>query len=232
VAQVAAGVTEIDGRDLTTRAINQAIRSADGEVVIRHPDARHNLGVAIASPLHVVFDGPVGWYCASMLERADIEVRGNCGWSVGENMMSGSIEVHGHAGSSAGATIRGGTLVIEGNAGARCGISMKGGVIVVGGSVGYMSGFMMQRGRLVVCGNADEGIGDSMYEGIIYVAGAIASLGSDVVEVELGDEDREFLRQELSPREMDASAGFRKLVAGRKLWNFSKKEFEVWKVAL
>lgn len=233
MAQVATGLTVIDCRGKTTREINQLIKSAEGEVIVKHPDARHNLGVAILKPLRVAFEGPVGWYCGGMLGGGRIEIRGNCGWSVGENMMSGSIDVEGHAGSSAGATIRGGTLFVRGNAGARTGISMKGGTVVVGGSVGYMSGFMMQTGRLIVCGDAADGIGDSMYEGTIFVGGEIASCGADAVLAELTDEDRASLRDELSPRGIDADAiDFKKIVAGRKLWNFSKKEFEVWKVAL
>lgn len=232
MAQVAAQSTVVDCANRTTREINQLIRAAEGEVLVKNPAARHCLGIAVLKPLRVVFDGPVGWYCGGMLDGGRIEIRGNCGWSVGENMMSGSIEVDGHAGSSAGATIRGGTLFVRGNAGARTGISMKGGTVIVGGSVGYMSGFMMQTGRLIVCGDAADGIGDSMYEGMIFVGGEIASLGSDAIEAELTEEDRDFLHLELSAHGFDPSPNWTKLVAGRKLWNFSKKEFEVWKVAL
>ena len=218
--------TVIDCAALDTREINRLSKGAEGEVLVRNPAARHCLGVGILKPLRVVFDGPVGWYCATMGDGLDAEIRGNCGWSVGQNLMSGSITVRGHAGSSAGATIRGGTVTIEGNAGARTGISMKGGTLVVGGNVGYMSGFMMQTGVLVACGDAAGGIGDSMYEGTIFVGGRIASLGADAVEGELTDEDRELLAPYAPAR------SWTKLVAGRKLWNFSKKEFEVWKVAL
>jgi len=224
-------ITIVDCEGKSTREINRLIRAAAGEVLVRSPAGRHNLGVAILKPVRVVFDGPAGWYCGGMLDGGEIEIRGNCGWSVGENTMSGQITVRGHAGSSAGATIRGGSLLVEGNAGARAGIAMKGGTLVVGGSVGYMSGFMMQRGRLVVCGDAADGIGDSMYEGAIYVGGTIQSLGADAVEGELTSEDEEFLGQ-LSARDLGPARTWTKLVAGRKLWNFSKKEFDVWKVAL
>jgi methylamine---glutamate N-methyltransferase subunit B len=228
VVSVASQSTVVDCSGKTTREINELIKTAEGQVVVKNPGGRHCLGVAILKPLKVVFDGPVGWYCATMLDGAEVEIHGNCGWSVGQNMMSGSIAVHGHAGSSAGATLRGGTLRIGGDAGARTAISLKGGLVVVGGSVGYMSGFMMQTGTLVVCGNAADGIGDSMYEGTIFVGGSIDSLGSDAVESEVTEEDRRSL-VELG---VEPASGWTKLVAGRKLWNFSKKEFEVWKVAL
>lgn len=228
MASVAAQSTVVDCSDKSTREINRLIRAAEGEVLVKNPAARHNLAVAVLKPLRVTFDGPVGWYCASMGDGLEAEINGNCGWSVGENMMSGSIVVHGHAGSSSGATIRGGRIRIEGNSGARTGISMKGGALIVEGSVGYMSGFMMQTGTLVVCGDAADGIGDSMYEGTIFVGGTIASLGSDAIEAEVTDGDL----LELSALGVEPSRSWTKIVAGRKLWNFSKKEFEVWKAAL
>jgi methylamine---glutamate N-methyltransferase subunit B len=227
VAEVAQS-TEIDCAGKETREVNRLIKEAEGEVLVRNPDARHCLGVAILEPLRVVFDGPVGWYCATMGDGADFEVRGNAGWGVGQNMMSGSLHVRGHAGSSAGATMRGGTIRIDGDAGARTGIALKGGTLVVGGSVGYMSGFMMQTGTFVVCGDAADGIGDSIYEGAIFVGGTIASAGSDAVEAEVSDEDRALL----ASLGVEPARSWTKLVAGRRLWNFSKKEFEVWKAAL
>ena len=161
--------------------------------------ARHCLAVAVMSPIHIIFDGPVGWYCGGMGDGARITVNGSCGWSVGENLMSGTIDVHGNGGSSAGATLRGGRVFVAGTTGARSGISMKGGMLVVGGSVGYMSGFMMQRGTMIVCGDAADGIGDSMYEGTVYVGGSVHSLGADCVEAELTDDDRALLAAELDP---------------------------------
>ena len=65
---------------------------------------------------------------------------------------------------------------------------MKGVDIVVRGSVGHMSAFMAQKGRLLVCGDAGEALGDSIYEARLYVRGAVAGLGADCVEKELGEE--------------------------------------------
>jgi glutamate synthase domain-containing protein 3 len=234
---VATLTSDIDCSQHTTREINQAIKRAavDGvaEIRLANPSARHSLAVAVMQPIHIVFDGPVGWFCGGMIDGARITVNGSCGWSLGENMMSGSIEVHGNAGSSAGATLRGGRVFVAGDTGARAGISMKGGTLVVGGSVGYMSGFMMQRGVMIVCGDAADGIGDSMYEGTVYVGGAVASLGADCIEAELGGGDRDLLERELSQHGIDAGGReWRKLVAGRKLWNFSRHEYDHWRGAL
>jgi glutamate synthase domain-containing protein 3 len=237
VAAVAARQTKIDCAGRPTREINREIRRAASEgaaeIHLLNPGGRHSLCVALFDPVTVRVRGDAGWYCAGMLDGGTVLVDGNCGWGVAENAMSGRVEVHGNAGTGAGATMRGGELYVAGDTGSRAGISLKGGAVVVGGSVGYMSGFMMQRGSLVVCGNAGEALGDSMYEGTIYIAGEVASLGADAVDAELNAEDLEFLRSELERHRLDRDpSSFRKIVAGRKLWNFSKKEFEVWKTAL
>ena len=237
MAAVAARQVEIDCAGRPTREINRGIRRAASEgateIHLLNPGGRHSLCVALFDPVTVRLRGDAGWYCAGMLDGGTVLVDGNCGWGVAENTISGRVEVRGNAGTGAGATMRGGELYVAGDAGSRAAISLKGGAVVVGGSVGYMSGFMMQRGSLIVCGDAGEALGDSMYEGTIYVAGEVASLGADAVDAEPGDDDLEFVRSELERHAHDIDpAGFRKIVAGRKLWNFSKKEFEVWKTAL
>jgi methylamine---glutamate N-methyltransferase subunit B len=237
VAQVDAAPT-VDCDGMTTRDINATIKKlvAEGvsEVRILNPAARHSLAVALKhEDLKISFEGPVGWYCAGMNDGPNISILGNCGWAVGECMMRGHIEVEGHAGSSTAASIRGGSVFVRGDAGARAGIAMKGGTLIVGGSVGYMSGFMMQAGRVIVCGDAADGIGDSMYEGAIYVGGAIESLGADAVLAEMDDTDRRMLTDLLAEHRIDASKyDFKKITSGRKLWNFSSKEPELWKDAL
>jgi glutamate synthase domain-containing protein 3 len=237
VAAVAARQVEIDCDGRPTREINREIRHAASEgvaeIVLLHPGGRHNLCVALFDPVTVRVRGDAGWYCGGMIDGGTVLVDGNCGWGVAENAMSGRVEVQGNVGTGAGATMRGGELYVAGDTGSRAAISLKGGAVVVGGSVGYMSGFMMQRGSLVVCGDAGEALGDSMYEGTIYIAGQVASLGADAVDAELEDGDIEFLHAELDRHGVDGEpTSFRKIVAGRKLWNFSKKEFEVWKTAL
>jgi methylamine---glutamate N-methyltransferase subunit B len=237
MAQVLAGPAVLDAEGLSTRAINQAIKRLleDGisDIEVRNPIAQHCLAVALKTQAMIEFKGSVGWYAAGMNDGAHIVVDGNCGWGLAECQMGGRVEVHGNAGSGASVSIRGGLVFVRGDCGARAGISMKGGTLVVGGSVGYLSGFMMQRGTIIVCGDAADGIGDSMYEGTIYVGGRIASYGADAIDKPVTDEDREFLRSNLKPFDIDAGKiDFKKLQSGRRLWNFSKKEPELWRSAL
>jgi len=154
-------------------------------------------------------------------------------------MMNGTLLVHGSAGNGFGASIRGGTVVVENSAAARAAVSMKGGLVLIGGDCGYMAGFMAQKGTLVVCGDAGESFADSMYEAVCYVRGNIAELGNDAVIQELTQADVNFLATTLA-RYLSAKISspqseakrFKKVVAGRKLWNFDKHEWKTWREAL
>jgi glutamate synthase domain-containing protein 3 len=146
--------------------------------------------------------------------------------------MNGTVVIDGNAGSGVAASIRGGTVVVRGDAAARAGVSMKGGTLLIGGSCGYMAGFMMQKGRIIICGDAADALADSMYEGVVFVGGKIQALGNDAVVEEPTDEDKASLRDLLATYQIPAPASFQKVVSGRKLWNFDKKELGLWKVAL
>jgi glutamate synthase domain-containing protein 3 len=232
-------MAEIDAAGRTTRDINAAIRLAmaggSSEIVVRNPGARHNLGVALLGPVKLKIAGSVGYYCGGLGDGASIEVEGSAGWGLAESMMSGLVRVHSHAGSGAAAALRGGTVVIHGDAAARLGVSMKGGDVIVAGDCGYMAGFMAQKGTLIVCGNAGEAFADSMYATVCYVGGKIASLGTDAVLSEMEEGEAERLDQTLETylgSGRPAAADFRKVVAGRKLWNFDKREWRIWQEAL
>jgi methylamine---glutamate N-methyltransferase subunit B len=226
----------IDCRGKATREINcllrEAVAAGERDVRVLEPDARHNLGVALLQPVRVVFEGSVGYYCGGLMDGARVEVRGSSGWGAAESMMNGTLVIDGNAGSGVAASIRGGTVVVRGDAAARAGVSMKGGTLLIGGSCGYMAGFMMQKGRIVVCGDAGDALADSMYEGVVFVGGKIEALGNDAVVEEPTAEDKAALKGLLATYNVPAPAGFKKVVSGRKLWNFDRKELGIWKVAL
>jgi len=229
------GIVECEGK--STRDINVAIKAlmADGEteIYVRHPAARHNLAVALTVPVRVIVEGSVGYYCGGMGDGPTIAVQGSAGWGLAEGMMSGTVMVEKNAGNGAAAAIRGGTVVVRGDVSARAGISMKGGTVIVGGSVGYMTGFMMQKGTIIILGDAGAALGDSLYEGRIFIAGRIGELGNDAVLATLHGDDERYLTETLAPFGYEAAHyDFKKIVAGRKLWNFDKTDFATWKAAL
>ena len=229
------GALGVDGAGDSIRDLNRAIRSAlagGRPVEVSDPGARHNVGVALLEPGSVHIAGSVGYYCAGMNDGATVEVDGSAGWGLAEGMLSGTVLVRGNAGNGAAASIRGGTVVVRGDCAARAGIAMKGGTLIVGGDVGYMAAFMMQKGVIVICGDAGEALADSMYEGVVFVGGQIASLGNDAVIESPSGEDERMLESALATHGIARPARFRKVVSGRKLWNFATSELETWREAL
>ena len=215
---------------LGIRAVNEQLRAiaAGGTAHVVHPRGRHNLAVGLSSQISVTIEGNAGYFLGGLSGASgntgpDIVVNGFVGWSVGENLMGGSIRVRGSASQSAGSSARGGRIVIEGDASLRAGISLKGATLAIGGDAGAMSGFMAQSGLILIGGDAGHGLGDSLYEAVIYVAGSIASLGSDAVVEEMTDDDM------LMVKELVEETGFdhidpscvTKVTSARQLYHFS-----------
>ena len=204
------------------------------------PDARHNLGVALLDPAHVTFDGSVGYYCAGMIDGPTVQINGSAGWGLAESMLTGTVVVRGSAGNGAAATIRGGTVVIHGHAAARAGVSMKGGVVLIAGQLwlhGRVHGAEGDADRLWRCGRCllrfyvrvrrlrrwqyhgpgqRRGHRGANRSGLRLSGGhAVASSG-----------------RRSHPDLLSRLPRFKKVVAGRRLWNFDKREWATWREAL
>jgi len=232
-------VASINCEGLTIREINTGIKRliAEGEtdIVIQNPAARHNLGVGLVSPVKVTFDGSVGYYCGGMIDSTTIHITGTAGWGLSESMLNGTVIVDNNAGNGAAASIRGGIVVIKGDAAARAGVSIKGGVLLIGGNCGYMAGFMGQKGKIIVCGDTGAAFADSMYQTECYVGGTVGELGNDAVVSDLTAEDSAFLDETIRqylPEKISMLGAFKKIVAGRKLWNFHKSDWKTWREVL
>jgi len=223
--------TEIDSDQMTSTDVNAEIKKLMGEgygtIVVKNPRGKHSLAVGILSKLNLIIEGSTGYFGLGLIDGPNVRITGRVGWSCAENMMSGTVLIEKNAGSTFGAAIRGGDLVCRGSVGSRTGIDMKGRTILVGGDTGALSGFMMQRGRMVVCGNAGKNLGDSMYDGTIYVGGEIKSLGVDAVRADLTELDKSWLMRKLTQYGMAPKNGvdhFKKIVAGKMLWNYDNLE--------
>jgi glutamate synthase domain-containing protein 3 len=230
---------EFDAQQMSSNEINLKIRElmndGHGTIVVKNPGAKHSLGVGILNRLNLIFEGSLGYFGVGLIDGPNVRVHGRVGWSCAENMMAGTVVIEKNAGSTFGAALRGGDLVCRGSVGSRTGIDMKGGTIIVGGDTGAFSGFMMQRGRMVVCGNAGKNLGDSMYDGTIYVGGEIRALGVDAVPGELTEIDRAWLMRKLKMYDLLPERGvdhFKKIVAGKQLWNYDNLEPTEKKIVL
>jgi glutamate synthase domain-containing protein 3 len=216
--------TVLDCDQLSTREVNSALRQLPpgSGVTIVNPQGRHNLAVGLFKDLDIVIDGHAGYFTGGLGAGPDITVNGFVGWSVGENLMSGSVRVRGGASECAGASSHGGTVIIHGSASSRAGISLKGGTVVVGGDVGHMSGFMAQAGTMLIGGDAGHALGDSLYEAVIYVAGSIASLGSDARLEDLTQSDVDTVRGlvDLAGFDHIAPQDVKRVASAKQLYNF------------
>ena len=223
--------TEIDAMDLTAAQLNDKLHSlmkeGYGSVVVKNPQGKHSLGVGILNKLNLIFEGSLGYFGVGSIDGPVVRITGRVGWSCAENMMAGKVVIEKNAGSCFGAAIRGGDLICKGSVGARTGIDMKGGTIIVGGDAGAFTGFMMQRGRIIVLGDVGINLGDSMYDGTIFIGGKIGSFGSDAIEAELTSIDKEWLKRKLKVAEIGENFDvnkIKKIVAGKKLWNYDNLE--------
>ncbi len=225
----------IDCTGKETRQINREIKdhltAGVSEIDVLATEARHNLGIALLTSVTLRFQGSVGYYCAGLSDGPTVTITGSAGWGVAEGLMAGTVVVEGNAGNGAGAAMRGGTVVIKGDAGARAGASIKGGILIVGGDTGIMTSFMGQKGTIIVCGDAEPGFGDSMYETVLFLGGECAELGSDTEVSEPTDAERAMLAESLEPYGLGPKIAWKRVVSGRKLWNFDKKS-AVWRTIL
>src|SRR4051812_50086693 len=97
---------------MTVRALNQAIRAAIAEgsraILLLNPAARHNLGVALPSGVHLTIEGSAGYYVAGLNDGATVEVRGGTGWGAAGSMRDGPGVLDGDAGHARPPPIRDG----------------------------------------------------------------------------------------------------------------------------
>lgn len=240
--------------------IRRLIAEGAKEITILNPGSKHNLAVAIIDPaspsardhgfepasrekyglppgisvrdVTLIFEGSVGYYCAGLIDGPTVIIKGRAGWALAENMMDGLVICEKVAGSSLGSSLRGGTLVVKGNAGGRTGISQKGGTIVVGGNSGFNTGFMMQQGRMIICGSVGRGVGDSMYDGEIIVGGTIGSQGIDTKVIDPTVEEVREIEALLAAHGLDGRRNWKKIVAGKMLYNYDQLEPLERKIAL
>jgi glutamate synthase domain-containing protein 3 len=104
-------------------------------------------------------------------------------------MITGKISVTGSTGYGAGMYCYGGTMFIKGDVGDFSSTMNKGATIVIGGNVGDEVGTYMTAGELIILGNAGKSLGNYIIRGAIYLQGEAKSLGNNIKEVPITDEE-------------------------------------------
>jgi glutamate synthase domain-containing protein 3 len=224
VAEAATEVAMLDLDQIGVRGVNSALRALPPGSTARllNPAGRHNLAVGLDAPIEIVIDGTAGYYAGGLGKHATVTIEGTAGTGVGENLMSGVVHVRGNASQSAAASAHGGTVRVDGSASMRAGISLKGATLVVAGDVGPFCGFMAQAGTILIGGDAGHDLGDSLYEAVIYVAGRVASLGTDAETQELSAYDVERVRELATTCELDINPeNVTRIGSARRLYHFA-----------
>jgi glutamate synthase domain-containing protein 2 len=201
-----------------------AYGEAGEDVEIVNPDARHHIGVGLTHAIGLAVHGSAGYFCAGLADGPRVVVEGNVGWGLADNMLGGSVVVRGNAGAIAGVAVRGAEVVVHGNIGSRAGQVMKEGTLCCAGNANFMAGYMMYGGRLVICGDSGEQVGQDIHGGTIYVGGAIHSLGTDAMEIDLESGEEDEVRAFLDRYEIPFSGSFRKIVNAGKNLHYPRTE--------
>jgi|Deesub1362A_J573_1020465.scaffolds.fasta_scaffold01501_5 glutamate synthase domain-containing protein 3 len=179
-------MVEIDAQDLKPYDLNRLIQkylSSGEEVILKNPDAKHNIGIKLRGSGRVIIEGSTGYYTGGFMDGPEILIKGNTGWYLGDNMHSGRIVVERNSGSNVGPSMIGGEILIKGHSGSRIGLGMKGGLIVIKGKTGMLAGKMMLSGTIVLLDKVGDLVGESMYGGRIFLFEG-PELGGNVKMVE------------------------------------------------
>jgi len=200
----------INALELDFKALNDQIRTAEGEICIDECYGQRFIGSG-AKNKKIVINGTPGNALGAYLDGATIEVNGNAQDAVGDTMNDGKIVVHGNAGDALGYAMRGGAIFVKGDAGYRTGIHMKEykekrPVIVIGGKVGSFLGEYLAGGLIVVLGIGSENVpvgnftGTGMHGGRIFIRTdkELVALPAQVIVDVASDEDLQEIKPYIS----------------------------------
>jgi glutamate synthase domain-containing protein 3 len=222
----------ITARDLDFKALNEQIKSTNGDVSIDEGYGQRFIGAG-AKGKKITINGTPGNALGAYLDGAVIEVNGNAQDAVGDTMNAGKIIIHGNAGDALGYAMRGGAIFVQGNTGYRTGIHMKEykdkkPVIIIGGKVGSFLGEYLAGGLIVVLGLGTEDVpvgnftGTGMHGGRIFIRTnrKLAALPAQVTAETAVEDDLREIRQYIT----EFAAHF-----GIKPETFAKDKFYVLK---
>lgn len=177
----------IDTENLDHRAVNEAIRKADRECILKGCCGQRFIAAGM-SDIHLTINGTPGNALGAYLNSAQITVNANAQDAVGDTMNEGKILIHGNVGDAAGYAMRGGKIYVQGNAGYRAGIHMKAykekiPVMIIGGCAGSFLGEYQAGGIIIILGLHNNGkriVGNfpctGMHGGKIFLRGTCTDI--------------------------------------------------------
>ena len=184
-------MVEINASKKGLKKVNAEIKAACAKkksVVVKNAEKCYGLASGLRGG-SVKIVGDVNDYVGFVNSGGEIIVEGNVKNFLGDNMISGKILVIGNAAYGAGMYCYGGKMLIKGNAGDFTGTMNKGATIVIGGDVGHDVATYMANGEIIILGDAGIKLGNYIIRGAIYLGGKAKSLGNNMKEVTLTEED-------------------------------------------
>lgn len=184
-------MVEIDASGKELKKVNAKIKAAlekGKSVIVKNAEKCYGLASGLrGGTVKIVGDG--NDYVGSVNSGGEIIIKGTVQNFLGDNMISGKIMVFGDACYGAGMYCYGGKMFIKGNAGDFTGTMNKGATIVIGGNVGHDVATYMANGEIIILGDAGMKLGNYIIRGAIYLAGKAESLGNNMKEGTLSEED-------------------------------------------
>lgn len=227
-------MVEIDAGGKELRKVSEEIKEAisNGEPVsVKNAEECYGLASGLREGTIKVV-GDAGDYVGTVNSGAEIIVEGSSGNFLGDNMTSGKITVTGDAGHGAGIYCYGGMIIIKGGSGDFTGTMNKGATLVIGGNVGHDSGTYTTGGELIILGDAGTKLGNYFIRGTIYLAGNAESLGNNMKDVALADEDTARLKKLLKENGFEVEIGkMRKFVPETDKPFYKEKSEDIWEVS-
>ena len=199
----------IDVKGMELKKANAEIKEAllkEGAASVKNAAECYGLGSGLSDGT-IRFEGDVGDYTGMVNNGAELLIKGSARNFLGDNMISGKISVAGDSGYGVGMYCYGGTIHVKGSAGDFTGTMNKGATIIIGGNVGHDVGTYMVKGDLIIGGNAGENLGNYIIRGAIFLGGEAESLGSNMKEEPLNDEEKTRLKKLLANGGFDIDPG-------------------------
>jgi glutamate synthase domain-containing protein 3 len=224
-------MVEINASRKELKKVNSEIRAAlvkGKSVIVKNAEKCYGLASGLRGGT-VKIVGDANDYVGSVNSGGEIIVEGNVINFLGDNMVSGKIMVSGNACYGAGMYCYGGKVVIKRNAGDFTGTMNKGATIVIGGNVGHDVATYMANGEIIILGDAGMKLGNYIIRGAIYLAGKAESLGNNMKEGALTEEDINRLEKLLKENGFDVNpSGLKKYIPKTDKPFYKDKSGDLW----
>lgn len=212
----------LNAKMMESREVNVTIKKSmnpnnEDKIYVQNASGLDNIAVGLNRNVYIVIRNDVGDLIGALNDGATIRVEGSADRYAADGMTGGEVVIEGDVDEGAGTAQCGGTLVVKGRAKDHVGQLLKGGTIIVCGNVGDYAGSFMIAGTIIVGGDAGRELGASMLSGTIYIKGDYETMGENLRQTKLTNDDEKLLRDLFAKYQLGLGVdGFKKIVPQEK----------------